>query len=88
LRYELLKGVIIRNLLYLVMFYIIYFPLVATAFYAKDQICGVETFTTYCDNIPASTTMALNFIMYVVLPLGALLWAVMSMSAPSYEQYR
>lgn len=88
MKYGLLKGVIMRNLIYLVLFYIIYFPAVIIAHYSRDTICNSwDTFTTICDAIPASTDSALNFILYVVVPLSALLWTIWSASPPTYQQY-
>ena len=88
MKIEQLRGVIIRNLLFLVMFFVIYFPLVSIAFYYKDTICGVDLFTTYCNNIPESTNTTMAFILYGLLPLGAIIWTIWSMSAPTYEEYR
>lgn len=84
---KIIRGLILQNFLYLVVFFIIYFPMVAIALYAKAQICGIETFTTYCDEIPASTNTAMNFLLFVLVPLSAIIWTIISSSQPSYQQY-
>ena len=84
---ELIKGIIIRNFLYLIVFFILYFPLVTVAQYFKDQICNVDTFTSYCNNIPSSTIAVLNFLLYAIVPLGAIIWTFISQSEPQQVYY-
>lgn len=81
-----LKGVAMANLIYLIVFYIMYFPLVYTAGYVLDTINGLAIFAPYVAAIPASTTAFMNFMLYVMVPLGALIWTLWSNSQPTYTQ--
>lgn len=89
---EMLKGVVMRNLLFLVIFFMAYFPLVLTGYFMKDTLCNAvaETgvFETDCDDIPAYTTALLGFLLFGVVPFGAILWAIFSMSQPTYQPYQ
>jgi hypothetical protein len=79
---ETLRGVIIRNFIYLIVFFVIYFPMVIVAQYMKTEICAVDTFTSYCNAIPSTTVTALNFLLYVAVPLSAFIWVFISSSEP------
>ena len=81
-----LKGIAMANLVYLIVFYILYFPLVYTAGYILDTINALAIFAPYVAAIPASTTAFMNFMLYVIVPLTALLWTIWSNSQPQYVQ--
>jgi hypothetical protein len=81
-----IRGFIMRNMIYLVVFYILYFLFVPFALYGKGMICGLDIFTTYCDQIPASTNLAMNFIMFVVVPIAAFIFAITA-STEKPQQY-
>lgn len=76
------KGVIVANFLYLVIFYLLYFLMIPFIEYTIEQINGIEIFSAY--QIPDSTKMFLNLILYVVVPLLALIWTIWS-SQPQYQ---
>lgn len=79
-------GLILSNFMYLIMFYLAYFPMTIAALYAKDQICTTITlFTAYCNQIPASTTLAMNFMLFALIPLAALIFTIMASRQPTQE---
>jgi len=79
-----LKGFILSNLLYLILFYIMYFILVPVAGYMKDTSCGLDIFAGYCAAIPTSTTNAMNFLLYVVVPVAAFIVTLLASKEPQY----
>jgi hypothetical protein len=81
-----LKGLAMVNLVYLIMFYIMYFPLVYTAGYILDTINALTIFAPYVATIPASTTAFMAFMLYVMVPLMALIWTIRSNAEPTYQQ--
>lgn len=81
-----LKGLILSNFIYLIIFYLIYFTMVLVALYTKEQICGLDIFATYCSStIPESTTAMMNFMLFVVVPLAAM--AVTILSSTPQQSY-
>ncbi|MEM5867194.1 MAG: hypothetical protein QXG39_04675 [Candidatus Aenigmatarchaeota archaeon] len=76
------KGVIVANFLYLVIFYVLYFLMIPVIQYTVEMISGIDIFSSY--PIPDSTKMFMNLILYVVVPLLALIWTIWS-SQPQYQ---
>lgn len=79
------KGVVFSNFIYLIMFYVIYFPMVAVVLYFNDVISETWPFSDYWADIPDSTFFLMDLILFVVVPLAALAYTIMS-SRPQ-EQY-
>jgi hypothetical protein len=77
-----LKGFVLSNLLYLILFYVMYFILVPLALYMHDTTCGLDIFTGYCADIPASTTNAMNFLLFVVIPIAAFIVTIIASKEP------
>jgi hypothetical protein len=82
------KGIIFSNAIYLILFYIIYFPLVMVALYFKDQIYAVYPFSDYVASIPSYTTALMNIIIFIVVPLAALAYALMSSRPEQQVMYQ
>ena len=79
------KGVIFSNFIYLILFYVIYFVLVSTVLYFNDVLSQTWPFSDYWSDIPETTTTLMNMILFVVIPLAALAYTIMS-SRPE-QQY-
>ena len=79
-----LHGLAMTNLIYLVLFYVLYFLLVPAALYMKDTLLTIDIFVPYAALIPASTDAFMNFLLFVVVPIAALLWTLMSDQQPQY----
>lgn len=82
------KGVIWANFAYLVMFYVGYFLLVPSMSYVVATIGATPPLDTYYSAIPASTTTMMNFIIYVAVPIMALVWTIVSSTQPQQVYYR
>ena len=67
------KGLVMSNLLYLIIFYLVYFFLVSAVRYFVDTIGNTEPLTSYYQAIPESTKAMMDLILYVVIPLAALI---------------
>ena len=83
---KLLYGIILANLLYLAVFYLVYFITVGAVFYAKNVITTNPVFSPYVAMIPASTNYMMDFLIFVVVPLAALIWTMWSSTQPQYVQ--
>jgi hypothetical protein len=79
------KGVIMSNLLMLGLFYLIYFTMIPVVKYATEMIGNTSPLDTYYDAIPTGTTQMMDLILYAIIPIGALIFTLMS-SRPQ-EQY-
>jgi hypothetical protein len=82
-----MNASLIRNFMILLLFYIAYFIMVPTVGYFKDTICNIDIFTTYCDAIPGSTTLAMNFLIYGLVPISAFLYVLFASSDPQQQVY-
>jgi hypothetical protein len=83
-----LRGFILSNFLYLILFYVVYFILVPTVKYMKDTTCGLDIFAGYCAAIPTSTNMAMDFMLYVLVPIAAFIVTIVASQEPSYTYTR
>jgi hypothetical protein len=81
-----LKGNIVANFLYLVLFYIAYFLMLPVTKYTVALIGSIDILAPYYLAIPSSTTSFMDFILYVVLPVCALIWTIYSSTQPTYAQ--
>lgn len=72
------KGVVFSNFIYLILFYVIYFPLVMVALYFRDVISTTYPFSDYWSDIPESTIFLMNMIIFIIIPLAALAYTIMS----------
>jgi len=81
-----LKGNIVANFIYLILFYILYFIAVPVAKYAVATIGAVDILNPYYLAIPSSTTTFMDFLLYVVIPLTALIWTIFASTQPQYQQ--
>ena len=72
------KGVVFSNFIYLMLFYVIYFPMVAVILYFNDIISQTWPFSDYWSQIPDSTFFLMNLILFLVVPLAALAYTIMS----------
>lgn len=79
------KGLILSNFLYMAGFFVVYFPLTAIALYMKDTICGLAIFVTYCAQIPASSSLAMNFVLFVMIPMAAILFTIFASRQPAQQ---
>jgi len=86
MKLERIKGVIMQNFLYLLVFYAIYFVSVPMILYFKDTICGIDILTTFCATIPSGTTGMMNFLLFVLVPILAAIWTIISSTTPQYER--
>jgi hypothetical protein len=82
---KLVKGVLMQNFIYLVVFYIMYFALVAITLYFKTEICAISMLSTYCAAIPSGTVGMMNFLLFVLVPLLAAIWTFRSSSEPQQQ---
>lgn len=82
------RGFMLANFIYLILFYVVYFIIVPTVLYFRATICALDLFTTYCAAIPTSTTGMMDFILFVVVPIGALLFTIWSSKEPQYVAYQ
>jgi hypothetical protein len=85
---KILKGVLMQNFIYLIVFYILYFALVVIALYFKDEICAISMLTSYCALIPAGTNGMMNFLLFVLVPLLAAIWVFRATSESQQPQQR
>lgn len=74
-----------QNFIYLIVFYVMYFALVATVLYFKTEICAIDMLTTYCDAIPTGTVGMMNFLLFVLVPILAAIWTFRSSSEPQQQ---
>lgn len=81
------KGNIVVNMLYLVVFYIIYFFIVLAARYTLATLQVTEPLSLYWDEIPSSTIQLMDFIIFIVVPIAALIWTIIA-SRPEPEYVR
>ena len=82
-----MNASLIRNFMVLLLFYVAYFIMIPTVGYFKDTICNLDIFTTYCDAIPNSTNLAMNFLIYGLVPISAFLFVLFASSDPGYQAY-
>jgi len=79
-----IRGLAMTNLIYLCLFYVVYFLLVPAVMYMKATLLAIDIFVPYAALIPASTDAFMNFLLFVVVPIAALLWTLMSDQQPQY----
>lgn len=72
------KGLVMSNLLYLIIFYVMYFLLVSVVKYFLDVIGSTEPLTQYYQAIPSSTKGLMDLILYVVIPIAALIFTLLA----------
>jgi len=53
--------------------------------YMVDQIKQTEPLSEYASNIPSSTSAFMDFLLYVVIPIAALIWTIISSRQPEYQ---
>lgn len=83
---KLIKGVLMQNFIYLIVFYMLYFALVSIVLYFKAEICAITILTTYCAAIPVGTVGMMNFLLFVLVPLLAAIWTFRSSAEPQQQQ--
>jgi len=81
------KGFAVVNMLHLVIFYIIYFFMVLTAKYFMGVLQVTEPLSTYWEEIPSSAKMLMDLIIFIVIPIAALIWTILA-SRPEPEYVR
>jgi hypothetical protein len=79
-----IRGNILSNFMYLGLFMIVYFIMTPMIFYVIDTISSTAPLSSY--PIPESTTAILQFLIYVLVPIMAIVWTILSSSQPNYEQ--
>jgi hypothetical protein len=83
------KGVMVVNWIFLVIFYLIYFITIPTLQSVMSILQGI--FSDFGGNnlwagIPDSTWFLMNLILYIIVPIGALVWTILA-SRPQQQQY-
>jgi len=82
----------IRNLVYLIGFFILYFPLVVSAIYALNVVCGgngvtgISIFVNQCNQIPSSTFGIMYLLLFGAVPIAAIFYTFTFTNQPDYNQ--
>lgn len=79
-----MKGVMLANWIYLIIFLFLYFISLPTL----QNVLGIiaDVFPSEYSDIPASTWFLMNLLAYVLVPLGAIAWTILS-SRPQEQPY-
>jgi hypothetical protein len=78
-----LRGNILSNFMYLVMFLIVYFIMTPLLWYIVDTVTATAPLSSY--PIPSGTIGIMQFLIYVLVPIMAVVWTILSSSQPQYQ---